>query len=66
MLKIIDLAFERPVLRITDIADRLEVTYAGAANNVNTLLGESVAVEVSGVYPKTVRFPEIIDILRLD
>lgn len=66
MLKIIDLAFERPVLRVTDIADRLEVTYAGAANNVNTLLGEGVAVEVPDVYPKTVRFPEIIDILRLD
>jgi Fic family protein len=66
MLKIIDLAFERPVLRVTDIAERLEVTYAGAANNVNILLKEGVAQEVLGVYPKTIRFPEIVECLRLD
>lgn len=66
MLKIIDLAFERPVLRVTDIADRLDVTYAGAANNVNTLLREGVAVEVPWAYPKTIRFPEIVEALRLD
>lgn len=66
MLKIIDLAFERPALRVTDISDRLGVTYAGAANNVKILLGEGVAVEVPWTHPKTIRFPEIIDALRLD
>jgi Fic family protein len=66
ILKIIDLAFERPVLRVTDIAEKLSVTYAGAANNVNILLKDGVAVEIPWAYPKTIRFPGIIDVLRLD
>ncbi len=66
ILKIIDLAFERPVLRVTDIAEKLEVTYAGAANNVKILLREGVAVEIPWAYPKTIRFPEIIDALTMD
>lgn len=66
MLKIIDLAFERPALRVVDIAEQLDVTYAGAANNVKILLREGVAVEVPWTHPKTIRFPEIIGALRLD
>ncbi len=65
MLKIVDLAFERPAMRVTDIAEMLQVTYAGAANNVRELLREGVAVEVPWAYPKTIRFPEILDALRL-
>lgn len=65
MLTIIDLAFERPVLRVTDIAERLGVSYQGATNNVKILLREGVAVEVAGAQLKTIRFPEIIDTLRL-
>lgn len=66
MLKIIDLAFERPALRVTDIATALDVTYAGAANNVNELLRQRVAEEIPWAYPKTIRFPEIVNALRLD
>lgn len=66
MLKIIDLAFERPALRVTDIATALDVTYAGAANNVNELLRQKVAEEVPWAYPRTIRFPEIVNALRLD
>jgi Fic family protein len=66
MLKIIDLAFERPALRVTDIAEVLNVTYAGAANNVNELLRQGVAEEIPWAYPKTIRFPEIVNALRLD
>lgn len=66
ILKIIDLAFERPVLRVTDIAEKLNVTYAGAANNVNILLKDGVATEIPSAYPKTIRFHGIIDALRLD
>jgi Fic family protein len=66
ILKIIDLAFERPILRVTDIAENLDVTYAGAANNVKILLAAGVAEEIQWAYPKTIRFPKIIDALRMD
>lgn len=66
ILKIIDLAFERPVLRVTDIAEKLGVTYAGASNNVKILLEEGVATEIPWAYPKTIRFPGIIEALKMD
>ena len=64
MLRIIDLAFERPVRSVTDIATALDVTYAGAANNVKELVAQGVAEEVPGTYPKLLRFPGILDALR--
>lgn len=57
MLRIIGLAFERPVRSISNIAEALGVTYAGAGNNVNELIGQGVAEEVAGTYPKLIRFP---------
>lgn len=65
MLRIIDLAFERPVRSITDIADALGVTYAGAANNVNELIAQDVAEEVAGTYPKLIRFPGVLEALQM-
>lgn len=62
--KIIDLAFERPVRSISNIADALGVTYAGAANNVRELIARGVAEEV-GTYPKLIRFPGILKALQL-
>ncbi|WBY07192.1 Fic family protein [Sphingomonas sp. 7/4-4] len=57
MLRIIDLAFERPVRSISDFAEALGVSYQGAANNLNELIGHGVAEEVGGTYPKLIRFP---------
>ncbi|WP_420141009.1 Fic family protein [Sphingomonas sp.] len=65
MLKIIDVAFERPVMSITDIAEALDVTYAGAANNVRELIAHGVAEEVIGTYPKLIRFPGVLAALQV-
>ena len=64
LLRIIDLAFERPVRSISDIADALGVTYAGAANNVKELIREGVAHEVPFAYPKLIRFPKVLEALQ--
>ncbi|HEX8483914.1 Fic family protein [Sphingomonas sp.] len=60
MLRIIDLAFERPVRSISNIAEALGVTYAGAAGNVRELVAQGVAGEVAGTYPKLIRFPGVV------
>jgi Fic family protein len=65
MLKIVDLAFERPVMSITDIAEALDVTYAGAANNVRELIAQGVAEEVPGAYPKLIRFAGVVEALKV-
>jgi len=65
MLRIVDLAFERPVRSISNIADALGVTYAGAANNVNELIAGGVAEEVEGTYPKLIRFPGVLEALQV-
>jgi Fic family protein len=66
MPRIIDLAFERPMRSVSDIAQELDVTYAGAANNVNELLRQGVAEEVPYSYPKLIRFPKIMEAMRID
>ena len=65
MLRIIDLAFERPVRSISDFADALGVTYGGAANNLSELIAQGVAEEVEGTYPKLIRFPGVLEALRV-
>ncbi len=65
MLRIIDLAFERPVQSITDFAEALGVTYGGAANNLAELIAQGVAEEVEGTYPKLIRFPGVLEALRV-
>lgn len=65
LLRIVDLAFERPVRSVTNIAEALGVTYAGALNNVNELIAQGVAEEVGGTYPKLIRFPGVLDALRV-
>jgi Fic family protein len=64
MLRIIDLAFEQPVRSISNIAEALGVTYAGAANNVAELVRHGVAEEL-GTYPKLIRFPGVVEALRV-
>jgi predicted transcriptional regulator len=65
MLRIVELAFERPVRSITDFAEALGVTYAGAANNLRELIAQGVAEEVEGTYPKLIRFPGVVEALRV-
>ena len=66
MLRIIDLAFERPVMSVSNIAQALGVTYAGASNNVKELVREGVAVELLGTYPKLILFPGVIEVMRVE
>ena len=66
MLRIVDLAFEHPVRSVTNIADALGVTYAGASNNIVELIAQGVAEEVPGSYPKLIRFPGVLQALRLE
>jgi Fic family protein len=65
MLRIIDLAFERPVRPISDFVEALGVTYQGAANNVRELIAQGVAEEVEGSYPKLIRFPGVLAALQV-
>jgi predicted transcriptional regulator len=64
MLRIVDLAFERPVRSITDFAEALGVTYAGAANNLRELIAHGVAEEWRDL-PKLTRFPGVVEALRV-
>lgn len=65
MLRIVDLAFERPVMSVSGIADALGVTYAGAANNIKALIEAGVAEEVPWAYPKLIRFPGVMEAMRM-
>jgi predicted transcriptional regulator len=65
MLRIIDMAFERPVQSITAFAEALGVTYGGAQNNVRELIAHGVAEEVEGSYPKLIRFPGVMAALQV-
>ncbi|WP_174278865.1 Fic family protein [Sphingomonas bacterium] len=63
LLRIVDLALEQPVRSVTNIAEALGVTYAGAANNIAELVAHGVAEEVPGSYPKRIRFPGVLEAL---
>jgi Fic family protein len=65
MLRIIDLAFERPVRKVSDFAEALGVTYGGAQNNIAELIAQGVAEEVAGSYPKLIRFPGVLEALQV-
>ncbi|MGE0774612.1 MAG: Fic family protein [Sphingomonadaceae bacterium] len=65
MLRIADLAFERPVMSISAIAEALGVTYAGAANNVKALVEAGVAEEMTWAYPKLIQFPGVMEAMRI-
>ena len=60
LLRIVDLALKQPVRTVAGIAEALRVTYAGAANDIAELVAQGVAEEVSGSYPKLIRFPEVV------
>ncbi len=65
MLRIVDLAFARPVMSITEIAQELGVTYPAAANNVKALVAAGVAEELAWAYPKLIVFPGVVEVMRV-
>jgi Fic family protein len=64
LLRIIDFAFQRPALSVSEIAAHLDVTYQGALNNVNILITLKMARDFQrddrNVYPRIIMFPEIL------
>jgi len=65
VLRIIDLAFERPARIVSDIATELGVSYQGASNNIRKLVKAGVAEEIDS-YPRVIIFPEILEALRIE
>jgi Fic family protein len=63
LLRIVDLAFERPAMSVSDIAKLLDVTYQGAANNIGALIQAGIAEGFENSYPRVIIFPEIINAL---
>ena len=63
--RIVDLAFERPAMTRTDIAEQIGVTNQAASNNVAVLVKAGLAIEI-GSHPKVIIFEEILEALRLD
>ena len=63
--RIIDMAFEQPVMTVSEIAERTGVSYQSAANNVAPLVAAGLAKEI-GSHPKWIVFLEILDALRVE
>ncbi len=61
--RIIDFAFEQPVMTIGEVAERTGVSYQSAANNIAPLVVAGVAIEV-GSHPKLIVFTEVLEALR--
>jgi Mn-dependent DtxR family transcriptional regulator len=65
MLRIIDLAFKRPAMRLSDLAELLRVSYGGAANNVAELIAQGVAEGVPWAYPKLIRVKGVLEASKM-
>lgn len=52
-LHLVDMLFETPVIDITSAAARLDISYHGAKNLIERLIGLSVLEELEGYYPRT-------------
>lgn len=63
--RIVDLAFEQPVMTVSEIAARTETSYQSAANNIAPLVLAGVARE-AGSHPKLIVFDEVLEALRVD
>ncbi|SES38162.1 Fic family protein [Rhizobium sp. NFR03] len=63
-LTIIDYLFERPVITVTEAADKLGVTYAAARSTIDKLIEIGIVVELPGLYPKAYYSPTIMQVSR--
>lgn len=63
--RIIDLAFEQPVMTVSEIARRTGTSYQSAANNVAPLVTAGLATEM-GSHPKLIVFEEVLEALRVE
>lgn len=61
-LAVLDLLFEQPVVRLTAIRKRLDLTPQGARNVVNRLIATEIIKELPDYYPKLFYSPEILTI----
>lgn len=59
---IVDLLFQTPVLRITELAGQLGVAYPTAQKDVEKLIQAGILAELPDAYPKTYYAPEIFAI----
>jgi Fic family protein len=58
---IIEGLFSNPILRITDVAQRLKVSYPTAKADIEKLVKHGILVELPGVYPKAFYCREIFN-----
>ncbi|WP_302480226.1 Fic family protein [Sphingomonas bacterium] len=63
--RIIDLAFEQPVMTVSEIANRTATSYQSAANNIAPLVAAGITKEI-GSHPKLIVFTEVLDAFRID
>jgi len=65
-LTIIDFLFERPVITVSEAAEKLNVTYAAARGTIDKLIEIEILVEIPNLYPKAYYSPAIIQVSRPD
>lgn len=64
-LILIDHLFERPIVSISDAAEKLNVTYAAAKSTIDKLIEIGVLVEMPDMYPKAFYSPSIMAASKL-
>ncbi|QCI98869.1 Fic family protein [Agrobacterium larrymoorei] len=65
-LIIIDSLFERPVITVSEAAEKLNVTYAAAKGTIDKLIELGIVEELPGLYPKAYYSPTIMHVSRPD
>lgn len=61
-LAVLDMLLESPVVRLSQVRDRLSLTAQGARNIVDRLIASEILKELPGFYPKVFYSPAIITI----
>jgi Fic family protein len=59
--RLIESLFSNPIVRITDVAKRLKITYPTAKADIDKLVEYGILFELSGVYPKAFYSREIFN-----
>lgn len=61
MHRLVDGLFSNPIVRVTDVAKRLDVTYPTAKSDIAKLVDLGILVELEKAYPKAFVSPAIFD-----
>ncbi len=59
-VNLVDLLFERPIVRVRDVQDKFGVTYRAARNTIDKLIEEGILLELSQVHPTAFLAPAIM------